>query len=96
MVLNYNPERRSYMSQWDKLLEKIKSLSKDVRFNELRKILEYYGYEMNEPRSGSSHYSFRKPGHNPITVPKHEPIKTVYVKLVKAIIESGEDSENNR
>lgn len=34
------------MSKWDKLLEKICSLSKDMRFNELRKVLESYGYEM--------------------------------------------------
>lgn len=32
------------MSKWDKLLEKIYSLSKDMRFNELRKVLESYGY----------------------------------------------------
>ena len=81
------------MSKWDKLLEKITSLSKEVRFDELKKILESFGYKMNAPRSGSSHYTFRKPGKNPITIPKHEPIKTVYVKMVKEIIES-EDSDN--
>ena len=47
------------MSKWDKLLLKITSLSKDVRFTELQKILESYGYEMKTPRSGSSHYTFR-------------------------------------
>lgn len=83
------------MSKWDKLLDKIKSLSKEVRFNELKKILESYGYTMYAPKGGSSHYTFRKTGKNPITVPKHEPIKTVYVKMVKEIIESEEaDNEN--
>ena len=81
------------MSQWDKLLDKIIKLSKEVRFNELKKILESYGYTMNAPKGGSSHYIFRKTGKNPITIPKHEPIKTVYVKMVKEIIES-EVSEN--
>ena len=33
-------------------------------------ILESYGYEMNAPRSGSSHYTFRKQGCMPITIPK--------------------------
>ena len=37
------------MSQWDKLLVKILSLSKDLRFDELRKVLESYGYKMNSP-----------------------------------------------
>ena len=30
------------MSKWDKLLEKICTLAKDLRFDELRKILESY------------------------------------------------------
>ena len=37
------------MSKWDKLLVKICMLSRDVRFEELRKVLEYYGYEMKGP-----------------------------------------------
>ena len=34
------------MSKWDKLIKRICNLSKDIRFNELRKVLECYGYEM--------------------------------------------------
>ena len=34
------------MSKFDKLLERITSLSKDMRFDELRKALESYGYTM--------------------------------------------------
>lgn len=52
------------MSKWDKLLARICILSKDIRFDELRKVLESCGYEMNAPRSGSSHYTFRKKGVN--------------------------------
>ena len=85
------------MSKWDKLIMRIRNLSSDLRFDELRKILESYGYEMNAPRSGSSHYTFRKYGCMPITIPKHEPIKKVYVEMVKQIVESeaenDEDSE---
>ena len=76
------------MSQWEKLLKRILTLSNDLRFQELRKVLESYGYTMYAPKSGSSHYTFRKPGCYPITIPKHEPIKIVYVKMVKEIIES--------
>ena len=85
------------MSKWDKLIMRIRNLSSDLRFDELRKILENYGYEMNAPRSGSSHYTFRKYGCMPITIPKHEPIKKVYIEMVKQIVESeaenDEDSE---
>lgn len=78
------------MSKWDKLLSKIQTLSKDLQFNELRKVLESYGYVMNAPKNGSSHYTFRKPGCQPITIPKHEPIKKIYVKIVKQIVEGEE------
>ncbi|MCI6766203.1 MAG: type II toxin-antitoxin system HicA family toxin [Lachnospiraceae bacterium] len=77
------------MSKWDKLLSRILSLSKDMRFDELKKVLESYGYEMNAPKSGSSHYTFRKPGKNPITIPKHEPIKKIYVEMVREVVEES-------
>ena len=83
------------MSKWDKLLARIQSLSGDLRFEEVRKILEFYGYEMRQPRGGSSHCTFRKAGHNPITIPLHEPIKTVYVMMVKEVIETEENYENS-
>lgn len=77
------------MSRWDKLLSRILSLPKDMRFDELKKVLESYGYEMNAPRSGGSHYAFRKPGRNPITIPKHEPVKKIYVDMVREVVEES-------
>ena len=82
------------MSKWDKLLSKILSLSKDMRFQELKRVLEYYGYQMTAPSSGSSHYTFCKPGQNPITIPKHEPIKKIYVEMVRKIVEEGSNEYN--
>ena len=82
------------MSKWDKLLSKILSLSKDMRFQELKRVLEYYGYQMTAPSSGSSHYTLRKPGKNPITIPKHEPIKKIYVEMVRKIVEEGLNEYN--
>ena len=61
------------MSKWDKLLCRLYSLSPDLRFEELQKILEAYGYTMTAPKSGSGHYTFRKKGRNIITIPKHKP-----------------------
>ena len=83
------------MSKWDKLLMRISTLSKDLRFDELKKVLESYGYVMHAPRSGSSHFTFRKPGCNPITIPKHEPIKKVYVEMVKNVVESEVNHHEN-
>ena len=83
------------MSKWDKLLMRISNLSKDIRFDELRKVMESYGYKMNAPRRGSSHYTFRKTGCQPITIPRHEPIKKVYVEMVKEIVESEAMNNEN-
>ena len=77
------------MSKWDKLIARICALSKDMRFDELRKVLESYGYVMYAPRSG------RKAGCQPITIPKHEPIKKVYVEMVRQIVESEAKNDEN-
>ena len=83
------------MSQFDKLLRQIRNLDKNMRFDELRKVLEHYGYTMSGPSSGSSHKTFRKPGKYPITIPQHEPIKRVYIEMVTEIVESEEDNGQN-
>ncbi len=83
------------MSKWDKLIAEIKSLSGEPRFEELRKVPESYGYTMEQPHGGSSHCTFRKSGCSPITIPKHEPIKVTYVRMVKEIIESEENNNEN-
>ena len=57
--------------------------------------MESYGYIMNAPKGESSHYTFRKQGCQPITIPKHEPIKRVYVELVKQIVKSEERNSEN-
>ena len=80
------------MSKFEKLINEIKSLSNDIRFEELKKVLESLGYVATGPKGGSSHYTFRKKGHTPITIPKHETIKTVYIKMIKELIENEEES----
>lgn len=50
---------------------------------------------MYAPRSGSSHCTFRKVGCQPITIPKHEPIKKVYVEMVRQIVESEAKNDEN-
>lgn len=83
------------MSKWDKLLCRIVTLSNDLRFEELQKVLESYGYVMSTPRGGSSHYIFRKKGCAKITIPKHKPIKKVYVELVREVVEKEAKNHEN-
>ena len=83
------------MSQFEKLLNRIRTLDKDLRFDELRKVLENYGYVMGSPSKGSSHNTFRKPGCVPITILKHNPIKRAYVEKVRDIIEREMENHEN-
>ena len=83
------------MSKWDKLLSRICSLSKDLRFEEIKRVLESYVYEMKSPSGGSSHCTFRKSGCQPITVPRREPIKKVYVEMVREIVEREANQYEN-
>ena len=39
MTPEYNDDRGEEMSKWDKLIKKIISLSKDIRFSELKKVV---------------------------------------------------------
>jgi len=82
------------LSQWDKLIKKILTLDKNLRFEELAKALIKIGYKQNQPSGGSSHYTFRKKGKPPVTLPKSTPMNRVYIEIVRdAVIESGyEDS----
>lgn len=50
---------------------------------------------MHQPRGGSSHYTFRKKGCAPITIPRHEPIKRAYVMLVREVVESEVKGNEN-
>ena len=70
------------MSQWDKLVASILAESKNLRFEELAKALIKIGYTMEQPRGGSSHYTFRKAGCVPITIPKQNPMNKAYIELV--------------
>ena len=74
---------------------RIKSLDKNLRFEELRKVLESYGYEMSMPKGGSSHATFRKKGELIVTIPKERKIKPYYVGIVKIIVEKEEKENEN-
>lgn len=57
----------------------------NVRFEDLDKVLKYYGFDCRQPKGGSSHYTyFHTNLPDILTVPKDKPIKAIYVK--KAIM----------
>lgn len=78
------------MSKLDKLLAGIRNNPKDVDFNDIKKILENYGYIGETSGGGSSHWVFRKEGKvTHITIPFKKPIKAIYIK--KALLAIDEE-----
>ena len=73
------------MSKKDKLLQAIKNNQKNVKFEDLKKILENIGY--TAINRGGSHYVFTKKDSISLTIPFKRPVKVIYVKQVIKIIE---------
>lgn len=77
------------MTRFDKLYNQIVNNPKDVKFEDLDKLLTRAGFECRQPRSGSSHYTYHHPKLiEVLSIPKARPIKAIYVKKAIAAIES--------
>lgn len=51
--------------------------------SKLEKLLRHEGYEPFQPRGGSSHYTYKKPGGRSLTIPRQIPyVKECYVRDV--------------
>lgn len=74
------------MPDIDKLIEKMKRQPNGIRFQELKRVLEYYGYKMKN-NSGTSHRNFINNEGRVITIKKENPLKAVYIKDVLKRIE---------
>lgn len=74
------------MSKFDKLIQKINNLQ-DITFEEGKKVLNFYGYVDEAPKSGSSHITFRKQNREKITLVRtQKPLKPYAIKLIKEAI----------
>jgi len=82
------------MTKRQKRLEKLFQNPKSVTFKELDQVLKSLGFDVRQPKSGSSHYIFTK-GDIQISVPFKRPfVKEVYVKRVLELI--GEEDNNEK
>jgi len=80
------------MSKRDKRVKKLFQNPKTVSFKELNSVLISFGFEVRQPKSGSSHYVYTK-GEVQISVPFKRPfVKEIYVKRVLELI-GGENNE---
>lgn len=69
------------MSNIDKLILKMTRQPNGIRFQEIAKVLEFYGYTM-KTKNGTSHRQFINQDGNVITIKEENPLKAVYVKDV--------------
>lgn len=72
------------MSSKDKVLKDIKNNPKGVSFKTLKKVLEQNGFVLKSVNG--SHHTFKRLDQR-ITIPKHKPIKEIYVRLVLKFIQ---------
>ena len=79
------------MSKKDKLIDVIKNNPKNVKFEDLKKILLHIGYKAIN--RGGSHYVFTKKDRTSLTIPYKRPVKIIYVKQVIQIIEEEHDEK---
>ena len=73
------------MSRKEKLLRRLLGLPKDLRFDELEKILLWSGYTLDRTRG--SHAMYVKAGYPTLTIPIKSPVKSYLIKQVLNAIE---------
>jgi predicted RNA binding protein YcfA (HicA-like mRNA interferase family) len=82
------------MTRRQKLLQQLRNNPKNVRFEDLDKLMRWYGFECRSPKGGS-HYVYKRKGQCSITVPHNKPIKSTYVREALALIdEYGDEGED--
>ncbi|NEU71385.1 type II toxin-antitoxin system HicA family toxin [Hassallia byssoidea VB512170] len=85
------------MSKLNKLVQEFLKRSPKVRFEDVRYLLEAFGFE--ETRSKGSHHSFRDLEGRKVTIPKKggQKVKKVYVQQIIQLLNleewSNEDTE---
>ncbi|ABO50937.1 conserved hypothetical protein [Desulforamulus reducens MI-1] len=83
------------MTKFTKLYSQIVNNPKDVKFDDLDKLLRHHGFMCRKPGGGSSHYNYYHLDlPDVLTIPYNRPIKAIYVKLaIKAIQQLKERGE---
>jgi predicted RNA binding protein YcfA (HicA-like mRNA interferase family) len=70
------------MSKKEKLIERLLRKPVDMRFDEVKVILEHYGFVLDSKNQKGSHFVFYK-GDKLITIPVHNHmVKKTYLQLI--------------
>lgn len=72
------------MAGIDKIISKMKNQPRGIKYEEAKKVLEYYGYQ--HVRTKGSHFQFRNKNGDVTTIKYSNPLKISYVTDVLARI----------
>ncbi len=82
------------MSKAEKLLARMRANPRDWSIEDVKVLAHRHHVDWRQP--GTSHVTFSAPGHIPVTVPAHKPVKPIYIKKFLALLETigAKDEEN--
>lgn len=88
MVQRLKLVRYEDLGKREKLLESMKNNPKDVPFEQIDALLMYYGCTRRQASKGSSHYFYTHPAvPYPVNIPRHKPVKAIYIKQALEMID---------
>ena len=83
------------MTRREKLRQRVEQAPKQVRFEDLDRLLRAYGFEVRPPRGGGSHYFYTR-GRYQISVPYRRPhVLVAYVRRVLKLIDQAEEESED-
>ena len=83
------------MTQREKLRRRIEQNPNAVRFEDLDRLVQAYGFQVRQPRGGSSHH-FYKRGRATISIPRRRPhLLPIYVRQALAAIDRAEEEASD-
>lgn len=83
------------MSKIDKLIERLKKAPRDFTYEELKKVLNNFGYiEYNKGKTSGSKVTFTKSGNKKISLHKPHPNNILKAYQINEIIKSLKEMED--
>ena len=80
------------MSKIKKLLDRMRANLRDWSIDDLKVLARHFAVHWRQP--GTSHVTFSAPGHVPVTVPAHKPLKPVYIKKFLILLDAMEKTDD--
>jgi hypothetical protein len=80
--------RAAGLGKLEKLYQRALNNPGSVSFDELSRLLQFWGFTVRQPRGGSSHYVYKR-GAIALSIPRDgKGVKPIYVKRAMAVLES--------